>query len=265
MTDFVLRNGGNITNLDQHVDHSERHFYMRMEWDLDGFSIPVDKIDEYFATLVANKLNMSWDIHFMDRRPRVAVFVSRYGHCLYDILSRFESQEWAIDIPMIISNHDKFQDLAERFNIPFHHIPITRKTKVEQEKAQLELLRRKHIDLIVLARYMQILSPEFTAQYADRIINIHHSTLPAFAGANPYGAAFARGVKFIGATSHYVTEDLDAGPIIAQDVIPISHRDSIHDMKRKGRDIEKVVLAKAVFAHINHKVLSYKNKTVVFE
>jgi formyltetrahydrofolate deformylase len=264
VTDFILSNNGNITKLDEHVDDDEHHFFMRVQFDINEFAIPREKISEYFDTLVGQKYQMKWSLHFSGHVPRVAIFVSKYPHCIYDLLSRYESGEWNIDIPLIIGNHEKFKPLAEKFGIPFHYIPITKATKAAQEDREIELIKSHDIDLIVLARYMQILSAKMTDTFPQGIINIHHSSLPAFAGANPYKAAFVRGVKFMGATAHYVTEDLDEGPIIAQDVYPISHRDSIADLKRKGRDIEKIVLAKAIYAHLNHQVLTYKNRTVIF-
>ncbi len=265
VTDFVLSNNGNITKLDEHVDEDESHFFMRVQWDLTDFAIPREKIGEYFNRLIAQKYNMTWDLYTSQRKPRVALFVSKYAHCIYDLVSRYESGEWAIEIPLIISNHEKFRPLAERLDIPYHYLPITKATKSEQEDKEIELLKEANVDLIILARYMQILSSKMTDAFPLKIINIHHSSLPAFAGANPYKAAFKRGVKFMGATAHFVTEDLDEGPIIAQDVFPITHRDSISDMKRKGRDIEKIVLAKAVWAQLNHQVLIYKNRTVLFD
>ena len=265
VTDFLLDNNANVIKLDQHVDHEENQFFMRVEWQLDGFVIPKEKIGEYFDTLIAKKMEMRWDLKFYERKPRIALFVSKYAHCFLDILARYEAGEWNIEIPLIISNHDKFEYIAQRHNIPYYHLPITKSNKQEQEKRQIELLKEKDVDLIILARYMQILTSTIIDEYPNQIINIHHSSLPAFAGANPYKAAYTRGVKFMGATAHYVTEDLDEGPIIAQDVIPISHRDSIAELKRKGKDIEKVVLAKAVWSHITSNVLTYKNKTVVFD
>ncbi len=265
VTDFILKNQGNIISLDQHVDEDEQHFFMRLEWDLNGFGIPQDKINDYFKTLIGDRFKMEWIIHFCDCRPRVAIFVSKYKHCLYDILSRYESGDWKIEIPLIISNHDTLRPIAEKYDIPFHHIPISKSTKQAQEEKELALLRENNIDTIILARYMQILTSDFVSNYPQQIINIHHSSLPAFAGADPYGSAFKRGVKFMGATGHYVTADLDEGPIISQGVTPISHRDSLQDLKRKGKDIEKIVLAQAVWSHLNFNVLTYKNKTVVFE
>ena len=265
ITDFILNNNGNIVELDEHVDSDENQFFVRVHWDISEFTIPRDKIGDFFATLIGARFNMTWNLYLSSERPRIAIFVSKYAHCLYDILARYESGEWDVEIPLMISNHEKFDSLSKRYEIPFHHFPINKQNKLEQEQREIELLRSNKVDLIVLARYMQILSPQLTDAYPNKIINIHHSSLPAFAGANPYKAANIRGVKFMGATSHYVTEDLDEGPIIAQDVIPISHRDSISEMKRKGRDIEKIVLAKAVWSHLNRKVLIYKNRTVVFD
>lgn len=265
ITDFLLDNNANVISLDQHVDHEENQFFMRVEWELDGFVIPKDKIGEYFDTLIAKKLEINWELKFNERKPRIALFVSKYAHCFLDILSRYESGEWKVEIPLIISNHEKFNYVADRYDIPYHYMPITKATKQEQERKQIELLKESNVDLIILARYMQILSSTMIDEYPNQIINIHHSSLPAFAGANPYKAAYTRGVKFMGATAHYATADLDEGPIIAQDVIHISHRDSISELKRKGKDIEKVVLAKAVWSHITSNVLTYKNKTVVFD
>lgn len=264
VTDFLLKNNGNIIALDQHVDEVEKRFFMRIEWEIPNFEIPQEKISDFFNTLIATKFDMVWQIHFSNDRPRMAMYVSKYSHCFFDILSRFEAGDWNIEIPLIISNHDKFQHVAERYKIPFYHFPITKANKAEQEQKQIELLKKENIDFVILARYMQIVTGNLISHYPNKIINIHHSSLPAFAGANPYGSAFKRGVKFMGATAHYVTEELDAGPIITQDVNPISHVDSIADMKRKGKDIEKIVFAKAIWAHLNHKILTYKNKTVVF-
>jgi formyltetrahydrofolate deformylase len=265
VTDFLLKNQGNIINLDQHVDRDEDYFFMKVEWELNGFTIPKEKIADYFKTLIADRYKMTWQLHFSEKKPKVALMVSKYTHCLYDILSRYESGEWPVEIPLVISNHEKLRPIVERHNIPFYYFPINKENKKEQEEKELELLKSHHVDTIILARYMQIITGYLIDQFPNQIINIHHSSLPAFAGADPYGSAFRRGVKFMGATAHYVTEDLDEGPIISQDVIPISHRDSLKDLKRKGRNIEKIVLANAIYAHINHNVMTYKNKTVVFE
>ena len=264
VTHFLDDNAGNIISLDEHVDREAGHFFMRVEWQLEGFTIPKEKISEYFQTIVAQKYDLDFSLHFSAAVPRVALFVSRYSHCFLDIMSRYESGEWQIEIPLIISNHDKFAYIGERYDIPFHHFPISSATKADMEAEEYHLMQTYDIDFIVLARYMQILSDDFCRRFPNRIINIHHSTLPAFAGANPYRAAYERGVKFMGATAHYVTAELDAGPIICQDVIPISHHDSVADLKRKGRDIEKIVLANGIWAHINHKIITHQNRTVIF-
>ncbi|MHA7110511.1 formyltetrahydrofolate deformylase [Sunxiuqinia elliptica] len=264
VTEFLNKNNGNIMNLDQHVDRVEKIFYMRVEWELKDFSIPADKIGEYFDTLIASKLEMNWKIYFSEDVPRMAIFVSKMSHCLFDILARYTAGEWDVEIPLIISNHETMHPVAERFGIDFHYFPVNNANKEEQEAAELELLKEHQIDFIVLARYMQILSADFVDHYPNRIINIHHSFLPAFAGAKPYHAAHARGVKIIGATSHYVTSDLDAGPIIEQGVTRCSHVDTVKSLIRKGRDLEKIVLSNAVFKHLQRKVLVYNNRTVVF-
>jgi len=264
ITDFLLNNNGNIIKLDQHVDRDSKHFFIRVEWELHGFAIPQEKTEDYFKTLIADKFDMHWEINFYNRQPRVALFVSKYGHCFYDILSRVDSGDWDIEIPLIISNHNKFKAVADRLNIPYYHKPKNKNTRADVEQDEIQILKEHNVDLIILARYMQILTGNIIEQFHNQIINIHHSSLPAFVGPDPYRGAYNRGVKFMGATAHYVTEELDAGPIITQDVIPISHRDSIADMKRKGKDIEKIVLADAIWAHINHRVLIHNNKTVVF-
>ena len=266
VSDFIHRHNGNILSLEQHVDAANKLFFMRVEWDLKRFSIEKANLKSELGLFLNTQYpHSNWHLSYNDWVPKVAIFVSKYEHCYYELLSRHESKEWNIEVPLIISNHDKLRTAAERLDIPYYHIPITKDNKKEQEHKQLELLRIHNVDLIVLARYMQILSPNFVSQYKNKIINIHHSFLPAFIGADPYRSAFNRGVKFIGATAHYVTTDLDEGPIISQDVISISHRDSIKDMKTQGRSIEKIVLAQAVSEHINNKVISYNNKTVVFD
>ena len=243
----------------------QRIFFMRVEWDLHDFVITDNKIGEYFETLVARRFSMQWRLHFSDEVPRMALFVSKQPHCFYDILSRYEASEWQVEIPLIISNHDDMQTAAERLGIEYVHLPVTPENRVEQERRQLELLHSHRIDFIVLARYMQVLGRVFTDTYPDRIINIHHSFLPAFPGARPYHSAHERGVKIIGATSHYATAELDTGPIIEQDVVRVNHEDSVEDMIRKGRDLEKIVLARAVWHHLHHNILVYENRTVVFE
>lgn len=264
VTEFLNKNNGNIIYLDQHVDRVEKIFYMRVEWELNGFAIPAEKIGEYFETLIANPLSMFWRLYFTDEIPKMALFVSKMPHCLFDILARYTAGEWDVKIPMIISNHETLKPVAERFGIDFYYFPITKENKVAQENREIELLKKHKIDFVVLARYMQILSGDFVKQFPNKIINIHHSFLPAFAGAKPYHAAHERGVKIIGATSHYVTSDLDAGPIIEQDVTRCSHVDTVQKLIRKGRDLEKIVLSQAVYKHLQHKILVYHNRTVVF-
>ncbi len=264
VADFIQRHGGNIVYLDQHVDRQEDAFFMRIEWQLGAFDLDDAGLSAGFQEEVAAPRRMDWQLYYSDRRPRVALLVSKDAHCLYDLLSRHEAGELEIEIPLVLSNHGHLRGAAERFGIPFHVFPITAATKAAQEAAEHALLVENGIDTLVLARYMQILSPEMVARYPHRIINIHHSFLPAFAGARPYHQAYARGVKIIGATSHYVTSDLDEGPIIAQDVIRVSHKESVTDFVRDGKDLEKIVLARAVRAHIGRKVLVYKNRTIVF-
>ena len=264
VTEFLNKNNGNIIYLDQHVDRVEEIFYMRVEWELTGFAIPAEKIGEYFETLIAHPLQMYWRLYFTEEIPKMALFVSKMPHCLFDILGRYTAGEWDVKIPLIISNHETLKPVAERFGIDFHYFPITKENKVEQEKREIELLKKHKIDFVVLARYMQILSEDFVKQFPNKVINIHHSFLPAFAGAKPYHAAHERGVKIIGATSHYVTSDLDAGPIIEQDVTRCSHVDTVQKLIRKGRDLEKIVLSQAVYKHLQRKILVYHNRTVVF-
>ncbi len=264
VTDFITVNKGNIIYLDQYVDHSENIFFMRIEWELKDFLVPQEKIEDYFRTLYAQKYEMDFRLYFSDVKPRMAIFVSKLSHCLFDMLARYTAGEWNVEIPLIISNHPDLQHVAERFGIPFYLFPITKETKEEQERKEMELLAKHKITFIVLARYMQVISEQMINAYPNKIINIHHSFLPAFVGAKPYHAAFQRGVKIIGATSHYVTTELDAGPIIEQDVVRITHKDSIEELVNKGKDLEKIVLSRAVQKHIERKILAYKNKTVIF-
>lgn len=263
ITDFIFRNNGNILHLDQHVDAQENVFFMRVEWSLSGFAIPRDGIDAAFGE-IGRRLNMTWSLHFSDVTQKMAIFVSQYGHCLYDILARVQSGEWSVSVPLVVSNHPTFEPVARTFGIDFRLFVMNKDNKLEQEAAQIALLREQGIDFVVLARYMQILTPAFVEAFPNRIINIHHSFLPAFVGAKPYHAAFARGVKIIGATSHYVTGELDAGPIIEQDVVRVNHKDSVEDLVRKGRDMEKLVLSRAVYYHLRRQILVYNNKTVIF-
>ncbi len=264
ITEFINANGGNILYLDQYVDRVNGVFYMRVEWDLDNFGIPAEKINDYFQTLYAQRYELTYKLSFTSKPQRMAIFVSKMSHCLYDILARYIAGEWDVEIPLIISNHPDLKIVAEQFGIPFEVVPLNNSNKVEMEQVEFDLLARYDIDFIVLARYMQVLSEDFINRYPDRIINIHHSFLPAFIGAKPYHAAYQRGVKLIGATSHYVTTDLDAGPIIEQDIVRITHKDTIDDLVKKGRDLEKIVLSRAVEKHIQRKILTYNNKTVVF-
>ena len=264
VTDFITVNKGNIIYLDQYVDHVENIFFMRIEWELKDFLVPQEKIEDYFRTLYGQKYEMDFRLYFSDVKPRMAIFVSKMSHCLFDMLARYTAGEWNVEIPLIISNHPDLQHVAERFGIPFYLFPITKETKEEQERKEMELLAKHKITFIVLARYMQVISEQMINAYPNKIINIHHSFLPAFVGAKPYHAAFQRGVKIIGATSHYVTTELDAGPIIEQDVVRITHKDSIEDLVNKGKDLENIVLSRAVQKHIERKILAYKNKTVIF-
>ena len=265
VTEFIFKNHGNVLRLDQHVDVEQQLFFMRVEWSLDGFKIPAAQIEERFAADVGEPFNMTSRLHLSAEVQRMALFVSQLPHCFYDILARYEAAEWQVEIPLIISNHEALRPAAERLGIDFHYLPITAENKQQQEQRQLELLRDYQIDFVVLARYMQILSEEFVNRYAQRVINIHHSFLPAFPGGRPYHSAHQRGVKIIGATSHYVTAELDAGPIIEQDVVRVTHAHTVSDLVRKGRDLEKVVLARAVWQHLNHNILTCGNRTVVFE
>jgi formyltetrahydrofolate deformylase len=265
VTEFINQHKGNILYLDQYVNREEKIFFMRVKWELDAFQIPKEKIEEYFQTLIAIRFNMVFRLYFSDVKPRMAIFVSKMSHCLYDLLARYASGEWYVEIPLIISNHPDMESVARRFGIEYYVFSITPENKAIEETRQLELLKKYGINFCVLARYMQVLSPGFIEQFPNRIINIHHSFLPAFAGAKPYHAAHERGVKVIGATSHYVTSDLDAGPIIEQDVTHISHKDTVEELIKKGRDLEKIVLSHAVEKHIERKILTYKNRTIVFQ
>jgi len=259
---LLYRYGANITHADQHQDHEAGLFFMRVEWTLEGFDLSAFRTE--FQTLAA-ELQMQWHLKLMSEVPRVAVFVSQYLHCLVDVLYRQQAGELHCSIPLIVSNHHDGEALARFYGVEFRHIPVKPEARQKAEDEQRRLLSAEGIDLIVLARYMQILSPEFVQEYPARIINVHHSFLPAFIGARPYHAAFLRGVKLIGATSHYVTAALDDGPIIEQDVVRISHRDQVEDLLKKGRDIEKAVLSRAVMWHLEHRILCYGNKTVVFD
>jgi formyltetrahydrofolate deformylase len=264
VSDFVYRHGGNIRNSDQYTDFEQRVFLQRIEWELAGFDVPREAIPDAFRPL-AERFGMSFELRFSDHVPKVAIFVSRLDHCLQDLLWRFRAGELRAEVPLVISNHPDLRSLAGAFGVNYYVHPMTPETKAVEEEAMLARLHAENVELVVLARYMQVLSERFVAAWPNRMINIHHSFLPAFAGARPYHQAYARGVKVIGATAHYVTSDLDEGPIIEQDVARVSHRDCVEDLVRKGRDLEKVVLARAVNLHLRHGVLVYGNKTVVFE
>lgn len=263
VTSFISSKKGNIVYIDQHVDSGEGIFFMRLECE---FEIALDKLNFYdsFSLKIASQFQMQWELYTASYKPKMAIFVSKYDHCLHDLLGRFRSGELAVEIPFVLSNHLDLRPIVESFNIPFYHTAVDKNNKDVVAKKHLELLKGNAVDFVVLARYMQIIPKTLIDAYPNQIINIHHSFLPAFVGAKPYHSAFERGVKIIGATSHYVTEDLDAGPIIAQDVSHVSHTHSIKDLIAKGRDLEKIVLATAVQLHLKRKVMTYNNKTVIF-
>lgn len=266
VTRFITDNNGNIVYLDQYVDRQDGMFFMRIEWELDGFIIPREKLKDYIQTLYAVRYDMTFNLYFNDVKPRMAIFVSKMSHCLYDLLARYKAGEWNVEIPCIVSNHEDLRYVAEQFGIPYYVWSIKKdhSNKAEVEQAEMELLKKEKVTFIVLARYMQIISEKLTSAYPHHIINIHHSFLPAFIGAKPYHQAWERGVKIVGATSHYVTMELDAGPIIEQDVVRISHKDTPESLVLKGRDLEKIVLSRAVTKHIERKILTYNNKTIIF-
>ena len=264
VTKFIEQAAGNITYLDQHVDHTEKVFFMRLECEFSKADFELGYFKDEFRSTFAEKYKIDHQIFDAEHRLNMALFVSKYDHCLYDLLGRYASGELNVKIPLIISNHPDLEVVAKRFDIPFKYIPVNKLNKPQAEAEQIKFIKDHDVDFIVLARYMQIISDDFVSQFPNRIINIHHSFLPAFIGAKPYHAAFARGVKIIGATSHYVTADLDEGPIIEQEIIRVSHINTIEDFILKGRDLEKMVLARAIKAHLSHKVLVYGNKTVIF-
>lgn len=263
VTTFIHQQKGNVVYLDQHVDKQAGVFFMRLKSEFEQ-ELDLSKFKKDFGQELAEKFHMEWDAYTDVYKPKMAIFVSKYNHCLYDLLSRYNSGELSVDIPFILSNHTDLEYVAEQFDIPYFHVPVTKAAKEEAEDKQLELLEQYEVDFIVLARYMQIVSPKVINVFPQKIINIHHSFLPAFAGAKPYHAAFERGVKIIGATSHYVTEDLDAGPIIEQDVTTVSHTHAVKDFIAKGRDLERIVLSRAVQLHVARKTMVYNNKTVIF-
>ena len=266
VTKFITDNNGNIVYLDQYVDREDGMFFMRIEWELDKFLIPRDKIEEYINTLYSTRYGLTFKLYFSDIRPRMAIFVSKMSHCLYDLLARWKAGEFNCDIPCIVSNHEDLRYVALQFGIPYHvwRIKKDHSNKAEVEAEEMKLLEDNNISFIVLARSMQIISDDMIAKYPHHIINIHHSFLPAFIGAKPYHQAWERGVKIIGATSHYVTAELDAGPIIEQDVTRITHKDTPESLVLKGKDLEKIVLSRAVTKHIERKILTYTNKTIIF-
>lgn len=264
VSDFLYRHGGNITHADQHTDLEEGVFLQRVEWELAGFGVPRGEIAGAFRP-IAERFGMDWTLRFSDYVPRVALMASKLPHCLYDLLARWRLGEIRAEVPLVISNHDDMREIAEEFDVPFHHVTVQASHKRTAEERILALLGEARADVVVMARYMQILGEGMIRAYPNRIINIHHSFLPAFAGARPYHQAHERGVKIIGATAHYATADLDQGPIIEQDVARVSHRDSVEDLVRKGRDLEKVVLARAVDLHLRNRIVVYGNKTVVFD
>jgi len=264
IAEFIYRYDGNILHFEQHQAGQERYYLARVEWDLDGFRLDLKDFDGAFGP-IAHQFGMNWVIRLGHYRPRVAIFVSKYDHCLVDLLYRQRNGELACDFVLIISNHLDAGRHADFYGVPFRHIPVTPENKPQAEEEQLELLNSNNIDLVVLARYMQVLSTDFITKFPQAIINIHHSFLPAFVGAKPYHQAYQRGVKLTGATAHYVTEVLDDGPIIEQGVVRITHRDSLDDLVEKGRDVEKAVLSRAVRWHIENRILLYGNKTVIFD
>lgn len=261
---FLYSYNGNILEVDQHVDEEMGMFFMRAAWELDSFSLKKEEISSRFEAEVGQRFRMEYKLHFNFPKPRMAIFVSKLSHCLFDILGRHHAGQLEVDIPMVISNHSDLQSIVEAFGIPFFHIQITSANKEAAEREQLRLLNEQKVDFIVLARYMQILSGDFIRSFPNRIINIHHSFLPAFVGARPYHAAFERGVKIIGATAHYVTEELDAGPIIEQEVARVRHHNTVAELVQIGQDVEKVTLSKAIKYHLDRKVLAFRNKTIIF-
>lgn len=262
LTDFVYRNAGRIVSHDQYVDHERQRYFTRLEWEFGAFTVARDELGDRLLEL-ASPFDLRFDLYFSEDVPRVAIFVSTLAHCLYDVLARWRSGEWRIEVPLVVSNHDDLAEVARRFDVQFLCFPVTPENRREQEARELAMLRERAVELVVLARYMQVLGPELIAAYPGRIINIHHAFLPAFPGGKPYSAAHRRGVKLIGATSHYVTEALDARPIIHQDVVPVNHGASVEDMVRLGRDIERTVLARSVWAHIQRRVIVDEGRTVI--
>lgn len=264
VTEFIYSNEGNIIELDQYTDHENNHFFMRIKWSLEKFTIEKDKVAEYFETLIGKRFDIRFQLYFTDEKPKMGLFVTKLSHCLFDILGRWQNGQLELDIAVVISNHEHLRPLVEKFGIPFHCFPITKENKADQEQKEIAVLKEHGVDFVVLARYMQVISQDFIKTFKHKVINIHHSFLPAFVGAKPYHAAFERGVKIIGATAHYVTKDLDAGPIIEQNVARVNHRHTISDLVKMGQDVEKLVLAKAIELHVKRKTLVVNNKTIIF-
>ena len=262
--DFIFRHGGNIYEMQHYIDTDDMVTFVRVKWGMENFSIPKEEFSARFQEEIASEFNMKFNIFFTGKKLRMAVFVSKLPHCLSDIIYRLRVKEWNVEVPVIVSNHTDLKPIADRYGMNFEVFRDVGKNKEEVEATQLELLAKHKVDFIVLARYMQILTGNFVSHYENRIINIHHSFLPAFPGARPYHNAYKRGVKIVGATSHYVTEELDSGPIIEQDVIRVNYNDSVNDLLRKGEDLEKQVLSKAIWSHINREILIYKNRTIMF-
>lgn len=264
VTSFMANHHGNIVYIDQHVDREQNIFFMRLECEFQSKDFSIEAFKSLFSQTLVDRFQLKWRMYAADVKPKMALFVSKYDHCLYDILGRYNSGELFLEIPFILSNHLDLKPIADSFKIPFYHVPVSKDNKEQAEQKQLELLKTHRINFIVLARYMQIVSENIINEFPNKIINIHHSFLPAFAGAKPYHSAYKRGVKIIGATSHYITEELDAGPIIEQDVAHVSHTHAIKDLIAKGRDLEKIVLSNAIKLHTSRKVMVYNNKTIVF-
>lgn len=264
VSNFLFKNNGNIVDSNQYTDKYDNMFFMRVEWELSQFKLSINETKKGFQK-IADKFHMKWELNLNKQKFKTAIFVSQWTHCLYEVLLKKESKELPIDIDLIISNHKSIKTIAQQFKINFFYFPISSSTKKEIEKKEIQLLKKRRINLILLARYMQILSENFISLYPSKIINIHHSFLPAFSGAKPYHQAFERGVKIIGATSHYATSNLDQGPIIEQDIIRVSHKDDISSLQNKGKFLEKKVFLRAIELHIENRILIYKNKTIIFD
>ena len=265
ITSYLFDHDANVVSLDQHIDHDDGFFFMRIEWTLNDFTIPINEMEKFIEQEFAGNYDAKYRLYYTSKLPKMAIFVSKFSHCLFDILSRKYANTLMVDIPVVISNHEDHREMVEKFGIHYEYLPINKTNKKEQELRQKEILEKYKIDFCVLARYMQVLSEDFVKDYTNKIINIHHSFLPAFPGAKPYHQAYNRGVKIIGATSHYVTSELDCGPIIAQDVVRVTHKKSANDLVMEGKNIEKIVLSQAIQAHLDRRVLVYKDRTIIFD